>query len=158
MTPAGRLIGFALIAAALAAVSLWITRESLRARESPQEIGLRWLKEEYLLDDAAFDRISALHHDYFTQCTKMCRQIAAATRPLLWRARHRSRQYGDVDAQLSQEQALCGDCEKAAVQHLQQVAALMPPAEGKRFLDDILPALQQQRREHERRVSSSLRR
>jgi polyhydroxyalkanoate synthesis regulator phasin len=38
------------------------------------------------------------------------------------------------------------------------VAALMPPAEGKRFLDDILPALQQQRREHERRVSSSLRR
>jgi hypothetical protein len=158
MIPAGRLIGFALIAAALAALSLWITRESLRPRESPQEIGLRWLKEEYLLDAAAFGRIRALHDEYFTQCTKMCRQIAAAARPLLWRARHRSREYGDVGVQLSLEQALCGDCEKAAVQHLQQVAVLMPPAEGKRFLDDVLPALQQQRREHERLVSSSLRR
>lgn len=158
MIPAGRLIGFALIAAALAALSLWITRESLRPRESPQEIGLRWLKEEYLLDAAAFGRIRALHDEYFTQCTKMCRQIEAAARPLLWRARHRSREYGDVGFQLSQEQALCGDCEKAAVQHLQQVAVLMPPAEGKRFLDDVLPALQQQRREHERLVSSSLRR
>jgi hypothetical protein len=156
MIPAGRLIGFALIATALAALSLWITRESLRPRESPQEIGLRWLKEEYLLDAAAFGRIRALHDEYFTQCTKMCRQIAAAARPLLWRARHRSREYGDVGVQLSQEQALCGDCEKAAVQHLQQVAVLMPPAEGKRFLDDVLPALQQQRREHERLVSSSL--
>ncbi len=34
----------------------------------------------------------------------------------------------------------------------------MPSEQGERFLDDILPILQQQRREHDRRVSSSIRR
>lgn len=158
MTPAGRLIGFAFITLALAGAAMWITRESLRSHESPQEVGLRWLKDEYHLDDATFERVSTLHRDYFMKCTKMCRQLDAADRPLLWRARHRNRQPGSIDDQLSKEQALCGDCEKAATDHLNQVAALMPPEQGKRFLDDILPILQQQRREHDRRVSSSIRR
>ncbi|MBE7496818.1 MAG: hypothetical protein HS117_17895 [Verrucomicrobiaceae bacterium] len=158
MTPAGRLIGFVLVTAAIAAIALWITRESLRSRESPQDVGLRWLKDEYHLDDVAFERVSALHRDYFQQCDKMCRQIDEADRPLLWRARHRERKTGEIDAQLVKEQAICADCETAATEHLRQVAALMPPEQGKRFLDDILPILQQQRREHDRRVSSSIRR
>ena len=158
MTPAGRLIGFAMLTAAIAAISLWTTRESLRSRESPQDVGLRWLKDEYHLGDAAFERVSILHRDYFQQCDKMCRQIDAAGRPLLWRSRHRGSKTGQLDAQFNKEQAICADCEKAATDHLNQVAALMPPEQGKRFLDDILPILQQQRREHDRRVSSSIRR
>ncbi len=158
MTPAGRLIGFAFIILALAGGTVWMTRESLRSREVPQDVGLRWLKDEYHLDDTAFARIRALHRDYFSQCTKMCRQLDAADRPLLWRARLRDRQNTDITDELNKEQALCGDCEKAATDHLHQVAALMSPEQGRRFLNDILPILQQQRREHDRRVSSSLRR
>lgn len=158
MTPAGRLVGFALITFIIATLALWATRESLRSRESPQDVGLRWLKAEYHLDDATFERVSALHRDYFQQCDKMCRQIDAADRPLLWRARHQVRKAGEIDSQFVKEQAICADCEKAATDHLKQVAALMPPDQGKRFLDDILPILQQQRREHDRRVSSSIRR
>jgi hypothetical protein len=158
MTPIGRLLGFAFLTAAIAALTLWVTRESLRSRESPHDVGLRWLKDEYHLDDAAFERISSLHRDYFQQCDKMCRQIDAADRPLLWRARHQVRKTGEIDAQLVKERAICADCETAAIKHLRQVADLMPPEQGKRFLDDILPILQQQRREHDRRVSSSIRR
>jgi hypothetical protein len=127
-------------------------------RANPQEVGLRWLKDEYHLDDATFRARQHPASDYFMQCTKMCRQLDDADRPLLWRARQRNRQPGDLDDQLSKEQSLCGDCEKAATDHLRQVAAFMPPEQGKRFLDDILPILQQQRREHDRRVSSSIRR
>jgi hypothetical protein len=158
MTPAGRLTGFALLTVAIAAVALWATRESLRSRESPQDVGLRWLKDEYHLDDATFLRVSTLHREYFQQCDKMCRQIVATDRPLLWRARHQTRKAGEIDAQLVKGQAICADCEKAATEHLRQVAALMPPDQGKRFLEDILPSLHQQRREHDRRVSSSIRR
>lgn len=158
MTPAGRLIGFAFITLALAGGTVWLTRESLRSRKIPQDVGLRWLKDEYHLDDTAFERISTLHRDYFKQCTKMCRQLNAADRPLLWRARLRDQQDADITDELNKEQALCGDCEKAATDHLHQVAAHMSPEQGRRFLNDILPILQQQRREHDRRVSSSLRR
>ena len=71
--------------AALAAVSLWITLESLRPRESPREIGLRGLKEECLLDGAAFDRISAW---LFAIATNLAPQITSAgvtgTQKLFW--------------------------------------------------------------------------
>lgn len=158
MTPAGRLLCFAFLTVLGSAVALWGTRESLRPRELPAEIGLRWLKEEYHLDEPAFERITALHRDYFQICDQMCRQINEADAPLLWRARQRGRKSGDIAAQLSRERAICADCEKTAIQHLRQVAAHMPAGQGERFLDDILPVLQQQRLEHDRRVSSSLRR
>ncbi len=158
MTPVRRIIGFTLLTALLASVALWITRESLRPRDSPRELGLSWLKEEYNLDSATFESVSALHRDYFKHCDKMCSQINEADRPLLRRARQRGRPAGEHDAQLSRDQAICDDCEKAAADHLRHVARLMPQEEGKRFLNDFLPILDQQRREHDRRLSSSLRR
>ncbi|MBL9179386.1 MAG: hypothetical protein JNM65_15085 [Verrucomicrobiaceae bacterium] len=158
MTPAVRLLGFAFLTVVVATAALWITRESLRSRESPAEIGLRWLKEEYHLDEPVFERITALHRDYYQKCDQMCRQINEADRPLLWRARQRGRTSSDVDALLSKERAICADCEKTAIKHLRQVAAHMPPEQGKRFLENILPAIQQQRLEHDSRVSSRLRR
>lgn len=158
MTPAGRIAAFVFLTAAAAGAALWATRESLRPRESPQEIGLRWLKDEYHLDDTTFEKVSALHRDYFRQCDKMCRQINEADRPLLWRARHRNRQPSELNAQLARDQSVCGDCEKAATEHLKQVAALMPGESGQRFLEDILPVMQQQRRVHDENLSSNIRR
>ena len=158
MTPAGRIAAFIFLTAAAAGAALWATRETLRPREDPQEVGLRWLNDENHLDDATFEKISALHREYFRHCDKMCRQINEADRPLLWRARHRNRQPGEVDAQLARDQIVCGDCEKAATEHLKQVAALMPGESGQRFLDDILPVMQLQRRLHDENLSSNIRR
>lgn len=158
MTPVKRIIAFVLLTTAAAGAALWATRESLRPRENPQEVGLRWLKHEYHLDDTTFEKVSALHRDYFRQCDKMCRQINEADRPLLWRARHRNRPTGEIDAQLARGQSVCGDCEKAATEHLKQVAALMPGESGQRFLDDILPVMQHQRRVHDENLSSNIRR
>ena len=158
MTPAGRIAAFFFLTAAAAGAALWATRETLRPRDDPQEVGLRWLKDEYHLDDATFEKVSALHRDYFRQCDKMCRQINEADRPLLWQARRQKRQPGELDAQLARGQIVCGDCEKAATEHLKQVAALMPGESGRRFLDDILPVMQLQRRLHDENLSSNVRR
>jgi hypothetical protein len=158
MTPAGRIVTFAFLTAAAALTALWATRESLRPREHPQQVGLRWLKDEYHLDDATFEKVSMLHRDYFRQCDKMCRQIDEADRPLLWRARGQKRLPEEIATQLARDQSVCADCEKAATAHLQQVAALMPAEQGRRFLNEILPVMQQQRREHDANLSSSIRR
>lgn len=158
MTPTGRIAAFVLLTAAAAGAALWATCESLRPRENAQEVGLRWLKDEYHLDDVTFEKVSALHRDYFRQCDRMCRQINEADRPLLWRARHRNRQPGELDAQITRDQIVCGDCEKAATEHLKQVATLMPSETGNRFLEDILPVMQHQRRLHDENLSSNIRR
>lgn len=157
-SPTRRLLQFALLTAAAAGIALWIARESVRPRElPPQEAGLMWLRDEYQLDDATFERIHALHRDYFRRCENMCRQIDAADRPLLWRGRRSGPPPADLPAQIASERALCSDCETAATKHLEQVAALMPPEQGRRFLADIMPTIHRQRLEHDQRISRSTR-
>lgn len=150
-----RLAGFACLLALLAGAAAWFARESMRSRESNQARGLRWLKEEYELDHATFLKVAALHEAYFASCDKMCREIKAASRPLLMRARHPS---GGVAGVWQQEQQLCDECQEAAKKHLHQVARLMPPERGRRFLDDMLPALERQRQRHDRETSALARR
>lgn len=153
MTPAQRLVRFACLLVLLAVSALWITRESLRPREPLQATGLRWLKEEYQLDEATFSEVEKLHRAYFATCDKMCRQIQEAARPLSRRARQ-----GPPAAALQhQEQRLCDECEETARHHLRQVAALMPPEQGRRFLDHMLLTLETQRRVHDLQMSASTR-
>lgn len=155
MNPVRRLAGFLFFLALLAGTVLWIARESLRPRESNQERGLRWLREEYHLDDATFQKVAALHESYFATCDKMCREIKEASRPLLMRPRRPS---GSTAGMHQRERQLCDQCERAAKQHLHQVAELMPPQEGQRFLEDMLATLESQRLQHDLETSARTRR
>lgn len=102
---------------------------------TPQQIGLEWLRQEYHLPDEAFRKIARVHENYFVRCDEMCAAMEQAHRPLL----QRSRQLPSRDSALRREKAVCENCLDSMVRHLRDVAALMPPAEGERFLKDILP-------------------
>jgi hypothetical protein len=156
MTSGSRLLGVLMLTGLLAGGAFLLSRESVRKTQSPREMGLRWLREEYHLDEATFARIEALHRNYFAQFGRMCRELDETDRPLLARPRTFSVNSGTVASQLSQEQALCSRCEQAALTHLKQVAELMPPEQAERFLQAMSPAVQQQRRAHESKVSSGL--
>ncbi|TDU71242.1 hypothetical protein EI77_02364 [Prosthecobacter fusiformis] len=105
---------------------------------SPQEIGLEWLRQEYKIPDEAYGKIARLHQDYFLRCDEMCATMKRAHRPLIQRSRNPTSRE-QKSAALSREKAVCENCLDNMVQHLRTVAALMPPAEGERFLADILP-------------------
>ncbi|MGV3658599.1 MAG: hypothetical protein ACO1TE_00390 [Prosthecobacter sp.] len=158
MSAVRRLAGFICLLALLAGAVLWITRESARPRESYQEIGLRWLRDEYRLDDATFEKVAALHHAYFATCSQMCRQIKEATRPLLMQTRRQPLSTSTKAGLRQQEQKLCDDCELAAKKHLLQVADLMPEEQRQRFLDDMLSTLETQRLQHDLDMSAHTRR
>jgi hypothetical protein len=158
MSSASRLFGVFLLTCLLAGGALFLSRESVRKTQSPRQMGLRWLREEYRLDEATFARIEALHRNYFAHFGRMCRELDETDRPLLARPRTLAVNSAAVASQLSQEQAICSRCEQAALTHLRQVAGLMPPDQAERFLQEMLPAVQQQRRAHDSKVSSVLRR
>lgn len=103
-----------------------------------QQIGLDWLKQEYRIPNDAFTQISALHRDYFIRCDEMCANMQRAHRPLIQRSRAQATQEWRAAA-LKREKALCENCLDNMVVHLRNVAALMPPPQGERFLKDILP-------------------
>lgn len=105
---------------------------------STRQIGLEWLRQEYKVTDAAYQKIVALHQDYFIRCDEMCATMERAHRPLIQRSR-RAQSEQAKSAALQREKALCENCLDNMVHHLRAVAALMPSTEGERFLKDILP-------------------
>lgn len=108
------------------------------APPSPRQIGLEWLRQEYNIPDEAYAKIAALHQEYFVRCDEMCATMERAHRPLLHRSRKGVPQETRTAA-MRREKAVCENCLENMVLHLTTVAALMPPAEGERFLKDILP-------------------
>lgn len=128
---------------------------------SPQELGLAWLKQEYHVPDAAFERIKALHEEYFQRCDAMCAEMLDVRRPFALkfgkhqthRQSHESRLRARAEARARQK-ALCESCLGTMVAHLEAVAALMPAGEGERFLKDLLPELVNPRELQELRASS----
>ena len=105
---------------------------------SPQQIGLEWLRQEYNIPAEAYEQIAALHQEYFIRCDEMCATMERAHRPLLQRSR-RPLSQENRSAALKREKAVWENCLDNMVLHLKTVASLMPPAEGERFLKDILP-------------------
>jgi hypothetical protein len=85
---------------------------------------MAWLRVEFRLNDAQFAAIKRLHDDYSVVCSKHCAAIVAA----------RERQAAPDDVA-----ALEKICVDAMTAHFRQVAALMPPAEGHRYLATVLP-------------------
>ncbi len=105
---------------------------------SPRQIGLEWLRQEYQVPEDAYQKIIALHEDYFVRCDQMCATMEQAHRPLLQRGRMPLGPEQRREA-LRKEKAVCESCLDSMVQHLRTVAGLMPADEGRRFLNDILP-------------------
>ncbi|MBB5038601.1 hypothetical protein [Prosthecobacter dejongeii] len=105
---------------------------------SPRQIGLEWLRAEYDIPQEAYEKIAALHQDYFVRCDEMCATMERAHRPLIQRSRT-PQSKETPSAALKREKAVCENCLENMVQHLKNVAALMPSVQGERFLKDILP-------------------
>jgi len=87
---------------------------------------MAWLRVEFRLDERQFGAIKQLHDDYSIACGKHCADIMAA------RARK---------APAAEVAALEKICVDSMTGHFRRVAALMPPAQGERYLAMVLPRI-----------------
>ena len=97
---------------------------------------MEWLRVDFHLTDAQFASIRRLHDAYAGTCAEHCRLIQEATR-----ARNA---FADPAAASEAErklQALRAHCETAIAGHVRQVAALMSPEDGRRYLALVLPKI-----------------
>lgn len=113
-------------------------------------MGLDWMRQEYQLDDATFAKISKLHEQYFAERQSMSTAIDAVERPLLHPTPKEKNSAAIQKAAMKYEQELCDHYEAETIRHLQEVAALMKPEQGERFLRDFAENVHQQRIEHQR--------
>jgi hypothetical protein len=88
---------------------------------------LAWLRAEFRLSDTEFTAIRRLHEDFSVECGRHCAAIIAA--------RERRAPAGEV----AELERTCVDAMKV---HFRRVAALMPPAQGERYLALVLPRVE----------------
>ncbi len=128
------LTGVALALAAYGAV-YWTGTSCCRTLGQGTPSGLAWLKQEFHLSDADFQRIEQLHNAYLPACAERCRQIDAKdveVRSLLAKA---GAVTPEVERAMAEAATLRGQCQTAMLKHFVEVSRAMPSAEGRRYLE-----------------------
>jgi len=103
----------------------WNDNRAMRAAAREGD-AMAWLRLEFRLDDGQFSAIKRRHDDYSIVCGEHCAAIMAA----------RERQASS--AEVAALEKICVD---AMTGHFRQVAALMPPGQGDRYLAMVLPRI-----------------
>jgi hypothetical protein len=96
---------------------------------------LAWLKKEFHLSDAEFQRVSDLHAAYRPHCAEMCRRIASKDAELQVLLATNTTVTPEIKTKLTEAAQIRADCQAAMLAQFFEVSRSMPPAEGKRYLE-----------------------
>ena len=129
-----------LLAAGIAYVGYRLSGDpALRAAVTKGDT-MEWLRTDFHLSDAQFSAIRRLHAAYAGTCEEHCRMIQEATRArnALVAANGNKVAIAEANSQIQRMRLMC---EGAIAAHVRQVAALMSPEDGRRYLDLVLPKI-----------------
>jgi hypothetical protein len=114
------------IGAAATAGFYFSQRDAELSRAARAQDAMAWLRTEFHLTAAQEAAITKLQSEYAVVCTEHCLAIdAARKRP----------------APAAEIAVLEKTCTDAMRQHFTQVAGLMSPGEGRHYLDEVLPRI-----------------
>ena len=132
----------AVLAGALAFVAAYrgaSAPDCCRNHSSARELG--WLRQEYQLSDAQFERIVQLHTEYAPRCAEMCQRVRVERARLARLIQEARATTPEVAEALQQTAALELQCRQATLAHIYAVAAEMPPGEGRRYVAALSAAI-----------------
>ncbi len=95
---------------------------------------LAWLRTEFHLSEAEFERVSRLHSAYRPHCEERCRRIAAKNAELKALLSQTNGVTAEIEKKLTEASELRLECQKAMLRHFLEVSQTMPPEQGKRYL------------------------
>jgi hypothetical protein len=98
-----------------------------------------WLRREFHLTDGQYAAVEKLNGEYAIVCDRLCMEVQKAVKE-----RDQARASSPADAAaISTAEARVGrlsaDCEAHMIRHLERVAALMSPEDGRHFLGLLRP-------------------
>ncbi len=100
---------------------------------------MEWMRCEFRLTDAQYAAILKLHEEHAVVCAGHCAAVGDA-REKLSAARRAGDSAALAAAEREQREAEAV-CRTSVEAHVRQVASLMAPAEGARYLQMVLPRL-----------------
>ena len=100
-----------------------------------------WLRDEFHLDHQQFAMIERMHRDYSVVCDIHCRTIRAALANRAALLKDPNRDPHDLARIDEQLRSVGAECEQALRRHLEQVAAVMSPEDGRCYLETVQPLI-----------------
>lgn len=97
---------------------------------------LEWLRVEFQVSTEDLARIRRLHEGYVPICRDYCQRIDTATEALLGSLSTPGSAAGS-EARLIEIATLRARCQAAMLRHFEEVARLMPPEQGRRYLSRV---------------------
>lgn len=107
---------------------------SCRNMMGEQQPELAWLKHEFKLGDVEFARIVKLHEAYLPQCAQRCMRIAELNDKLEQLLSKASSVTPEIQSALAERAKMRADCEAEMLNHFLEVSRMMPPEQGRRYL------------------------
>ena len=98
---------------------------------------LGWLKQEFSLTPAQYEKVLALHHAYSPVCGGHCARYMAAQMHLQSLLKEKSAWSPETGATIEEIARIRGECRASMLRYAYDVAACMSPGEGQRYLDMI---------------------
>jgi hypothetical protein len=95
---------------------------------------LAWLKHQFNLGDAEFNRIAELHAGYLPQCMERCRRIDELNDKLSTTLATATQVTPEIEKLLSERAQMRATCQSEMLKHFFEVSRTMPPEQGKRYL------------------------
>lgn len=98
---------------------------------------LAWLKSEFALTPAQYEKVLALHHAYSPVCAGHCASYMAAHQRLESLLRQQTSWSPEQGAALAEMARIQSECHASMLKYAYDVAACMSPEQGSRYLDMI---------------------
>lgn len=98
---------------------------------------LAFLKREFALTPAQYDKVLALHHAYSPVCADHCTRYMTAHRRLADRLKSQTAWSPEASALIAEQARVQGECHASMLKYAYDVAACMSPEQGRRYLEMI---------------------
>ena len=106
----------------------------LRAVSSGRDAGLVWLRREFHLTDAQFQRIQALQTAYAGKCDLMCQQIMNANAALDAAISRNRRVTPEIQQAMGEVARVQQECRQSMLAHIYEVSEQMNPNSAEQYL------------------------
>ena len=106
----------------------------LRAVSSDRDAELVWLRREFHLTDAQFQRIQALHSAYVGKCDLMCQRIRYANAALDAAISRNRRVTPEVQQAMGEVARVQQECQQSMLAHIYEISEQMNPSSAEQYL------------------------
>jgi len=96
--------------------------------------GMVWLREEYHLSEAQYNKIAKMHDDYRPTCERMCQRIADANAKVHALIASNRNVTPETEAALKEWALVQNECRLAMLAHVYAVSAEMNPEDASRYV------------------------